>query len=145
FVYEAQQRPLFCRLSQEAQDGQGDEKAVVSSSRCQAPRSPERIRLRPRHLLELLQDRAQELLQGRERERRLRLDSGASKDLHPRGLLARVLQQRRLAAPPPPGDDEDAPSRRARALEEPPDDRALLTPALQQQLDRSPPPPLEWP
>jgi len=150
-VDEAQQRPLLRRLSQEAQDGQGNEKAVVATTRCQAKRSSEGIRLRLRHLLEVTQDRAQELVQGRERERRLRLDTVAGEHSHVGPSLASVLQQCRLPDPRLTADDENAASRLARALEEPADDRALRIPAVQQHLDRRPPPtaraaiwPMRW-
>src|SRR4029453_3623564 len=114
----------------------GNRKPGVPPTRCQAQRSSEGIRLRLRHLLEVTQDRAQELVQGRERERRLRLDSGAGQHSHAGPSHARVAPpppgsppQGRLPPPRPPADDETPASRPPRPLEDPADDRALRIPA----------------
>ena len=73
----------------------------------------------------MAQDRPNDLLQGGEREMRLRLDAGAAQNDHVAGLVARVLQECRLADARLAGEDQHCAVRRSSAGEELADTGAL--------------------
>ena len=124
-VDEAQERPIFRGLGEQAQDCERDEEAVLASPRCQAERSTEGGGLRSRKALDVPENRADDLVQSGERELRLRFHPGAAEHAHVAGLVARVLQKRRLADARLAGDDEDGAPRRASAIEKLADTRAF--------------------
>ena len=130
-VDQAQERLIFRGLGEQAQDRERDEEAVLASPRCQAERSTEGGSLRLRKTLDVLENRADDLVQGGERELRFRFHPGAAEHAHAGGLVARVLQERRLADARLAGDDEDGAARRASTIEKLADTRAFRVSPVQ--------------
>ena len=96
-VDQAKQWTSLRCLRQQAQDRERDQKPVIPSAHTQTKRSTESPRLRAGKLLEVTEDRPQELMQRRERKLGFRLDPDAPEQLHLRHAHTRVLEQRRLA------------------------------------------------
>ena len=96
-VDQADQRLLLGHLGEQAQDGQGNEKAIRRRSGTGAESRPQRIALRGRETLEAIQHRRQQLVQPGECKLHLRLDTGGARHAAARRLLDHVIQQRRLA------------------------------------------------
>jgi hypothetical protein len=117
-VDQAQQRLLGPDLGQQAQRGEGDEEAVGSRTEGQAERDAEGGLLRLGKLREAAEQRRAELVQCRERQLHLGLDSGDAGDPEPRRLPSAVLQDGRLADAGLAANDED---------------RALASPDILQQ------------
>ena len=88
------------------QDGEGDEESIRRRSGTDAKRGLQRIALRDRETLEAIQHRRHQLVQSRERELHLRLDTCGTRHAAARRLLDEVLQQRRLAHAGLAADDE---------------------------------------
>jgi hypothetical protein len=96
-VDHAKQRFVLSRLGEQAERGKRDEEAIVAPTRGQAKRPTQRHRLRSGKILDKTEHRADDLVQRRKGQVRLRFDPAASKDAHVTGSLARVLQKGRLA------------------------------------------------
>ena len=90
---EAQEGLVLGRLGEQAQRCRRDEEAVASSRR-QPERPLEGSGLRLRDVFDVTQDRANNLVQGGERQVRLRFDPSTAQNEHVAGLIARVLQER---------------------------------------------------
>ncbi len=80
-VDEAQERPLGCDRRQQVQHGQAHEKSIGRGSRADTERNAQRVTLRPREGIEVVQYRRAELMQAREGQLHLGLDAGGP--LHP--------------------------------------------------------------
>ena len=140
-IDQAEKRAPLGRLRQQAQDRQGNEKAVVARTRLQAKRPPQGARLRFRKRLEIAKNGPDELVQGGEGKLCLRLDPAAAEHLHPGGSLACIREQSRLTGPRLTADDKHATTRLARTIEKRTDTEAFYVSAVKQRLDRNPPPP----
>ncbi len=75
--------------------------------------------------------RADDLVQGGERELRLGFHPGAVEHAHVAGLVTRVLEERRLADTRLAGNDEDAAARRTSAIEKLADPRPFRVSPIQ--------------
>jgi hypothetical protein len=93
-VDEAQDRPLLGGVGEQAQSCQRDEEAIVASSGREAERSAKGSGLRWRKVLDVAEDRPDDLVQGREGQMRLRFHSGAAEHAQIARLVARVVQER---------------------------------------------------
>ena len=95
-IHQADQRLLLGRVGQQAQHGQTDQKAIRRRPGTQAERGPQRITLRNRQTIDVIQHRRAQLLQPGERQLHLRLDTRSTRDTAARRSPGRILQQRRL-------------------------------------------------
>ena len=77
------------------------------------------------------ENRADDLVQGGERELRFRFHPGRAEHAHVSGLLARVLQKGGLADARLAGNDEDAAARRASVIEKLADPRPFRVSPIQ--------------
>jgi predicted ester cyclase len=107
-VDHAQETAFAGGLRQQAENRERHEKRVRRRSRAQPERDVERVALRTRQAVTERKDRRTQLLNRRERELHLALDSGAPDDSHGRRLVDRVVEQRRLADAGLAMDDEGA-------------------------------------
>ena len=98
-IDDAHQRPVPGHLGQQAQGGQADQEPVRRQAGAEAERGPQRVALRRRQTVQVVQHRRAQLVQRRERQLHLRLD--APRVCYPaaRRLPGQVLQQRGLAHP----------------------------------------------
>jgi hypothetical protein len=96
-VNQADQRLLRRHVGQQAQDGQADQEPVRCRPGADAERRPQRITLRSRQLIEVIEHRRAQLLQSGERQLHLRLDAGRARHPAAGRLAGGVVQQGRLA------------------------------------------------
>jgi hypothetical protein len=98
-IDDAHQRPVPGHLGQQAQGGQADQEPVRCRPGAEAERGPQRVALRRRETPQAVQHRRAQLVQRRERQLHLRLDTHRAHHPAARRLPGQVLQQRRLAHP----------------------------------------------
>jgi len=90
---------LVCGLCQHAQNSQADQEPVRHRTLAQSEGDPKRVTLRRREHVKFIEQGCAHLVQRRERELHLRLDSCDAHDAAVRSSLGQVPQQRRLAYP----------------------------------------------
>ena len=98
-IDDAHQRPFPGQLGQQAQGGQADQEPVRWRPGTEAERGPQRVALRRRETLQAVQHRRAQLVQYRERQLHLRLDTHRARHPAAGRLPGQVLQQRGLAHP----------------------------------------------
>jgi hypothetical protein len=98
-IDDAHQRPVPGHLGQQAQGRQPDQEPVRRRPGTEAERGPQRVALRRRETLQAAQHRRAQLVQHRERQLHLRLDTHRAHHPAARRLPGQVLQQRSLAHP----------------------------------------------
>jgi hypothetical protein len=86
-------------LGQQAQHGQAEQKPIRDFPHCETEGQTQGLLLRLRERLVLPQHRRAQLMQGRERQLQLGLDTGDLSDLAARCLAGAVLQQGSLSDP----------------------------------------------
>ena len=96
-VHHTQQRPVLCRVGEQAQDREADEEPIWSVAAAQAERGAQRVALRAGKPVDPIHERGAQLLQPRERELHLRLDARGVRDAASGRAPHEVLQQRALA------------------------------------------------
>lgn len=90
--------PVVSRMvNEQAQHGEANQEPVRHRTLAQPKSDPKRLALRPRQRIKLIENGSAQLVQRRERELHLRLDTADAHDSAVRGPLGQVLQQRRLA------------------------------------------------
>ena len=98
-VHDADDRPLLRDVGEQTQDRQTDEEPIRRIATAQTKRDAKRIALRGGKALQAIQEPRAQLLQPRERELHLRLDTGRPGDAAAGRLPHQILQQRALADP----------------------------------------------
>ena len=101
-IDQAHQRLLLGDLGEQAQHGEADEEAVRRRSGTEAERRAQRIALRHREPLELVEHRRQQLMQPGEGELHLRLDTGGTHQRKPDACSARWSSSAVLPTPGSP-------------------------------------------
>lgn len=96
-VEHAQHRPLLTDLAEEAKRGQRDQEPVVGAAPAQAERDAEGVGLGLGEAVGQLQHGAQQAVQGRVWEFRLRLDAATPEHGHPVGTGDQLVKQSSLA------------------------------------------------
>ena len=96
-VDDADQRPLPGHLRQETQHGQTDQEPVRRRAGADAERGPQRIVLRPRQPVEVIEQRCAELVQPGEGQLHLRLHAHRAGHPTPLCPVDQVVQQHGLA------------------------------------------------
>jgi hypothetical protein len=127
-LHETEQRPLLGRGGQEAEHGESDQEPVRDVTRREAQGDVQRIPLRLRERVELVEYRRTELMDPGERELHLRLHARYLRHTESRGLTSGVPEQRRLSDARLPSDDEDAALTLAHLCQEPGEHFALAGP-----------------
>ena len=136
-IDDAQKRLLGGHLRQQAQHREPDQEPIRRVPPTHAERRAKRPALRTRQQRQAIQHRRAQLLQGRERELHLPLDTGGPRDPETRRRLDRVFQQRRLTDPRLASHNQRTALPTARRLEQPVEHLALAAPA-EQLLSRPP-------
>ncbi len=98
-IDDAHQRPFPGHLGQQAQGRQADQKPVRWRPGTEAERDPQRVALRRRQTLQAVQHGRAQLVQHRERQLHLRLDTHRARHPAAGRLPGQVLQERGLAHP----------------------------------------------
>ncbi len=137
-VDKTEKRLVLGRLGQQAQHGQRDQEAVVSSSLLEPERSPQRAPLGFGEALQAPKDRTDDLVQRGEGDVCLRFDPAAAQDLHVGRSLSCVLEEGGLADTRLAADDEHPASRLASVLEKRAEPSALRFSAEEHPLSMVP-------
>ena len=106
-LHETEQRPLFGRGGQQAEHGEADEEAIRHVTGCQAQRDIQRVSLRLRESVELVEQRRAELMDPGERQLHLRFRAGDLHHTESRGTIGGVAEQRRLSDARLASEDEE--------------------------------------
>ena len=117
-IHHANQRPICRGLRQHAQHSQADQEPVRHRAIVQPEGDPKRLTLRRRQSFKLIENGRAQLVQRRERELHLRLDSRDADDPGICSLPCQVLQQRRLTHPRLAADHQATALTPAESLEE---------------------------
>jgi hypothetical protein len=96
-VDQTEQRQVGGGLGQQAERRHADQEPVGWGAVAQAERGPQRVTLRGRQALEVIEQRDAQLLEACERQLHLRLDPGRADDVEALGAAHHVLQQRGLS------------------------------------------------
>ena len=91
-VHDADHRSLLRRVRQQTQDSEADKEPIRSITVTQTERRAKRIALRAGKPVDAIQEGRGQLVQPRERELHLRLDSDRPRDAASRGPLHQILQ-----------------------------------------------------
>ena len=130
-INHTHKRLLLGHLRQQAQHRQPDQKPIRRVPRPQPERHAQRVLLRGRKPVQPIEHRRAQLLQGRERELHLRLDTDRPHDPEPRRGPDRGLQQRRLADPRLAAHHQHPALPTTHRLKQPIQRLALAAPAVQ--------------
>ena len=117
-IHHANERAICCGLRQQAQHSQADQEPVRHRAIVQPKGDPKRLTLRRRQPFKLIENGRAQLVQRRERELHLRLDSRDADDPGICSLPCQVLQQRRLTHPRLAADHQATALTSAQSLEE---------------------------
>ena len=131
-VDQAQDRAALRQLGDERQAGGRDQEAVAGAVG-EPERALQRAGLRGRQALEQVQRGTQQLVQPRERQLGLRLDSARREHVHVGRAIAHVLEQGGLADSRLSPQHERAAARRPRGIEQCADEGALRVPSVQHE------------
>jgi hypothetical protein len=96
-IHHAHQRTFPRRLRQQAQHGQADQEPVRCRAGAEAEHGQQRITLRTRKRLSVIQHRRAQLMQPGERQLHFRLHARGPDDPAPRGPPGQVVKQSGLA------------------------------------------------
>jgi hypothetical protein len=98
-IHHAYQRTFPGCLGQQADHGQAHQEPVRRQAGAEAERGPQRLALRTRERLGMIQHRRAQLMQPRERQLHFGLHAGGPRDQAPGGPRSQVIKQRSLAHP----------------------------------------------
>jgi hypothetical protein len=127
-LHETEQRPLLGRGRQQAEHGESDQEPVRDVTRCEAQGDIQRVLLRLRERVELVEHRRTELMDPGERQLHLRLHARDLRHTESRGLTSGVPEQRRLSDARLAPDYQDGALTLARVCQEPVEYLALAGP-----------------
>ena len=127
-LHETEQRPLLGRGRQQAEHGESDQEPVRDVAGCEAQGDIQRVLLRLRQRVELVEQRRAELMDPGERQLHLRLHARDLRHTESRGTTSGVPKQRRLSDARLASDDEDGALTLAHVCQEPVEHFALAGP-----------------
>ena len=127
-LHETEQRPLLGRGRQQAEHGESDQEPVRDVTGCEAQGDIQRVLLRLRERVELVEHRRAELVDPGERQLHLRLHARDLRHTESRGPTSGVPEQRRLSDARLASDDQDGALTLARLCQEPVEHFALAGP-----------------
>ena len=130
-LHETEQRPLLGRGGQQAEHGESDQEPVRDVTGCEAQGDVQRVLLRLRQRVELVEQRRAELMDPGERQLHLRLHARDLRHTESRGMTRGVPEQRRLSDARLASDDQNGALTLARLREEPVEHFALAGPVEQ--------------
>ena len=142
-IDDAQQRLFFGRPGKQRQRRQSHQEPLRRRPRFLAESDPQRAPLRRRQVVQLRQERDQQLVQAAELHADLRLDAGDAGNPQVRRCGDRVLEQRRLPDPGPSAQHQRAAEATAHRVQDPVD-RRPFGPAVKQR-ELLPPPVIHAP
>ncbi len=124
-VDQTKHRALLGQLREEREAGGEDEESFAGYAIVEAERASQRPLLRVRKLVQVLESRAQELMERGEWKLGLGLDAACAQDVHVERALTRIYEEGGLADPGLASDD-DCPALRAPCPVEQDTDRGAL-------------------
>ena len=130
-LHRTEQRPLLRRGRQQAEHGEPNQETFRNVTGCDAQGDIQRVSLRLRQRLELVEQRRAQLMDTGERQLHLRLRGGDPRHPKARGTTSGIPEQRRLSDACLTPDDEDGAFTLAHACQEPIEQFALADPVEQ--------------